>query len=329
MESITNLTSSNKNDILDPLSIIIKMFIYAFKPVGTKISIGHNKLYIQENTYIQGAWRRWNGDTKNDINILLCPILYACIHYLKNKENYEVFEPIFKVALDGLTTMKQTYAGTPIIYNIEHIVNIINLFLDNPDNNILDTEVGLRFPTYKKLVSNSILAYSDENNRKSFFSQAAQLESLVAKNPRAWNKFINNNVATRIISSKVYLLFKNLGANSKALSQSLRQMPPQSPLWALLEPALEFGLYQFGLYLENPSAYSLETPENKIIRQLNARINEIMADPKIRDKRKYFIDNYGSYLKILGSMEKNELLSKFPVMSYDRFLNIGRNIGQK
>ena len=27
-------------------------------------------------------------------------------------------------------------------------------FLDNPDNNILDTEVGLRFPTYKKLVSN-------------------------------------------------------------------------------------------------------------------------------------------------------------------------------
>ena len=27
-------------------------------------------------------------------------------------------------------------------------------FLDNPDNNVLDAEVGLRFPTYKKLVSN-------------------------------------------------------------------------------------------------------------------------------------------------------------------------------
>lgn len=27
-------------------------------------------------------------------------------------------------------------------------------FLDNPDNNVLDSEVGLRFPTYKKLVSN-------------------------------------------------------------------------------------------------------------------------------------------------------------------------------
>jgi hypothetical protein len=129
MDSITNLTSNNKNDILDPLSIIIKMFIYAFKPVGTKISIGYNKLCIQENTYIQGAWRKWNGDTKNDINILLCPILYACIHYLKNETNFKTFAPIFKTALEGLTNMKQTYSGTAIIYNIEHIVNIINLFL--------------------------------------------------------------------------------------------------------------------------------------------------------------------------------------------------------
>ena len=166
-------------------------------------------------------------------------------------------------------------------------------------------------------------------SRAAFFSKAAQLESLVESNPKAWNKFINSTFATRMISTKIYNVFKNIGTGSKALSQSLRQMPPQSPLWALLEPALEFGLYQFGLYLENPSAYSLETPEKLIIRQLNARINEIMADPKIRDKRGYFVKNYGSYLKILGSMEKNELLSKFPVMGFDNFMNIGRNIGQK
>ena len=134
MDSITNLTSNNKNDILDPLSIIIKIFIYAFKPVGTKISIGHNKLCIQENTYVQGVWRKWNGDTKNDINILLCPILYACTQYLKRDET-KIFQPIFKTALEGLINMKQTYSGTAIIYNIEHIVNIINLFLENDKRN--------------------------------------------------------------------------------------------------------------------------------------------------------------------------------------------------
>ena len=137
MESIANLaSSSNKNDILDPLSVVIKLFIYSFKPVGTKISIGYNKLSIQENTYVQGVWRRLNGDTKNDVNILLCPILYACENYLKRKSNKEddaVFLAIFKITLDGLVNMKQTYAGTPIVYNIEHIVNIINLFIDNKE----------------------------------------------------------------------------------------------------------------------------------------------------------------------------------------------------
>jgi hypothetical protein len=147
MESIANLASaSSKNDILDPLSVVVKLFIYSFKPIGTKISVGNNKLSIQENTYAQGVWRRLNGDTKNDVNILLCPILYACVHYLKcasskekdkkdkkdkeGKEEEVMFLTIFKITLDGLVNMKQTYAGTPIVYNIEHIVNIINLFID-------------------------------------------------------------------------------------------------------------------------------------------------------------------------------------------------------
>lgn len=152
MESIANLTYSSKNDILDPLSIIIKLFIYSMKPVGSKISIGNNRLYIQENTYIQGVWRKWNGDTKNDINILLCPILYACIHYLNQPGNREVFTPIFKQAQDGLVNMKQTYAGTPIVYNIEHIANILNMFLDNTEEVNLheaNSIVNIDTPMYK------------------------------------------------------------------------------------------------------------------------------------------------------------------------------------
>ncbi len=124
-------------------------------------------------------------------------------------------------------------------------------------------------------------------------------------------------------------ILKNLGTGSKSLSESLRGVNFNSPYWQLLEPALEFGLYQFGLYLENPSAYTLETPEQKTIKDLNAKINEIIANPKITDKRGYFIKNYGSYLKTLGSMEQNELLGKFPVMNFGSFMNIGKNIGQK
>ena len=64
------LKSSSKNDTLDPLSVIIKLFIYAHKSVGTKLSIGSNKIIIQEPGIFQGTVRKLCGDQKNDINII-------------------------------------------------------------------------------------------------------------------------------------------------------------------------------------------------------------------------------------------------------------------
>jgi hypothetical protein len=143
---INNITSTNKNDILDPLSIIVKLFIYYHKPLGTKISIGNNRIYIQDSTYIQGLIRRYNGDSKNDINILLCPILYACITYLADTNIRELYLPIFEISLQALTNMKQTYANTPIIYNIEHIINVIQMYVDQEKpktNNIINQDTPL------------------------------------------------------------------------------------------------------------------------------------------------------------------------------------------
>ena len=69
--------------------------------------------------------------------------------------------------------------------------------------------------------------------------------------------------------------------------------------------------------------------KEKTIKDLSAKVNEILVDNKIGDKRGYFLSNYGSYLKTLGSMERNELLSKFPIMGFNQFQNVGRNIGQR
>ena len=194
-------------------------------------------------------------------------------------------------------------------------------------NNIKDSKWQSQ---YLKQVNNALSVYDvTGKSLQVFFNQAAQIEALAEKNPRAWNKFINSNFAMRIISNKLYYLFKGLGTGSKSLSQSIKGLNMNSPLWALLEPALEFGLYQFGLFLENPKAFNLETPEQTRIKDLNARINEILADNKITDKRGYFIKNYGSTLKTLGTMERNELLGKLSVMGFGNFMGIGRNIGQK
>lgn len=164
-------------------------------------------------------------------------------------------------------------------------------------------------------------------NLSSFLSKARQLESLAENNPKTWSRFINFPMVSKMIPKNLSGIFKNIGTGSKSLSESLRGVNFNSPYWQLLEPALEFGLYQFGLYLENPSAY--KTPEQRTIIYLKAVIDSIKSNKDIKNKRAYFIKNYGSSLKTLGSMERNDLLDNFNTRSFDEWMEIAKNLGVK
>jgi hypothetical protein len=99
---------------------------------------------IHDITYLQGIWRRYNGDSKNDINILVCPILYACVHYLTSEDVRDDYLPIFESALEALSNLKQTYANTAIIYNIEHLINIIQSHIGkDASSGIVNTDTPL------------------------------------------------------------------------------------------------------------------------------------------------------------------------------------------
>jgi len=128
-----------KNDTLDPLSVIIKLFIYAHKPVGTKLSIGHNKINIQEPGMFQGTVRKLYGDKKNDVNIIFFPIIFACQSYLGNKKFRARFIRVFDIVVGSFDNLKETYQGNEIIYNIAQLKSIAQNFIDNDafDPNIL------------------------------------------------------------------------------------------------------------------------------------------------------------------------------------------------
>lgn len=134
MDLIRNFIYPNKNDLLDPLTVIIKLFLYSYKSKGTKLSIYNNKLIIQENTIYQGTLRTIYGDTKNDLNIIQFPIIFACSHYLSsiNKKKYLC---IFEKAINSFDKLKETYNGNEILYSIDQIKNIIESFIKNDDFN--------------------------------------------------------------------------------------------------------------------------------------------------------------------------------------------------
>jgi hypothetical protein len=127
------LYARKKNDTLDPLSVIIKLYIYSYKDPDAKLAIGNNKLLIQDSGIFQGAVRLIKHDNKNDIPILTMPILYACNTYINDNEyNYRL---LFTKVLNSLDKLKLTYKGNEITYNIDTLEEYINSFLNKNINN--------------------------------------------------------------------------------------------------------------------------------------------------------------------------------------------------
>ena len=141
MEIIKDILSKSKNDKLDPLSVVVKMFIYSYKPIGTKLSIHNNRINIQDVGFFQGTVRTLYGDSKNDINIIFFPIIFACKYYLSNNPNSQPnngligkkFNTLFEKISDAFDKLKETYQSNEIMYNIDQLKNIVNSFLTNND----------------------------------------------------------------------------------------------------------------------------------------------------------------------------------------------------
>lgn len=137
MLNIKQIIYPAKNNMLEPLTVIIKLFIFSYYNEGSKLSILNNKLIIQENNYLQSTYRIINGDTKNDINILLFPIIYASqLYLLHNTQTKIFFEKIFKRVNLSFDKLYDTYKGEEIANNINNLRSIISSFLENDENKI-------------------------------------------------------------------------------------------------------------------------------------------------------------------------------------------------
>lgn len=132
MDIIKNFFYPNKNDILDPLSLVIKLYIYSFKPPRTKISILNNKIEFQEDGIFQSTVRTIKRDTKNDLINMLLPLTYACETYLVIKER-TLYIKIFDKIIISLDKLNRVYESNEITQNIEQLKNIISKFVADKD----------------------------------------------------------------------------------------------------------------------------------------------------------------------------------------------------
>jgi len=103
--------------ILDPLSVIIKLAILGNKPVGTKISIQQNVVFLQEPGPFQSFCRLIFKSNKTDLQYMYNPIQLAYQTFLTKEYTQKTprIASLFKCAQTGIKKLIETYKSSPII----------------------------------------------------------------------------------------------------------------------------------------------------------------------------------------------------------------------
>jgi len=140
MEIPDNKTVDLQLYILDPLSVIIKLAILSNKPIGTKICISKNIIFLQEPGPFQALCRYIFSTNKTDIQYIYNPIQLACQQYLSKDavlKNPKLKE-LFKCAQNGLLRLCETYKSCSII---RLCINYYATLIDNHLKEIYNDEL--------------------------------------------------------------------------------------------------------------------------------------------------------------------------------------------
>ena len=144
MEIPDNKTVDLQLYILDPLSVIIKLAILSNKPIGTKICISKNIIFLQEPGPFQAFCRYIFSTNKTDIQYLYNPIEIACKNYLVDIDEdanailNQQFTNLFKCAQNGLLKLIETYKHCSVMrICLNYYVSLISNYLEEKNNETL------------------------------------------------------------------------------------------------------------------------------------------------------------------------------------------------
>lgn len=129
--------------ILEPLQSMIQLALLSICPVGTKLRIQENILYLQSPTIIQPFSRWYHSDKKDDLYFLYSVIkrFIKWYHPVNNKNSpvsQELYQLIITMSIEGLNNLFKTYSTSDTNAVIHVIQMYKNLLEFNNDKILLD-----------------------------------------------------------------------------------------------------------------------------------------------------------------------------------------------
>jgi hypothetical protein len=116
---------NDPNQILEPLSTVLKLSLISFEEEGIKIAVSNNSVFIQKPTLLQGTIRSVYGNNREEIHYLLKPII-RCVEMYPSNNNLNI-RYIYDLAIDGLKKLKRSYGNqsSNVCYTIDLYITIL------------------------------------------------------------------------------------------------------------------------------------------------------------------------------------------------------------
>lgn len=201
--------------ILDPLSVMLRLSLLTFKPSGTKISIHEHAIRYNVPGPLQGTTRWFRGDKRSDLHNLRNPIQKATEWFDTNENEY--LKQIFVFSKHGLKQLSQVYSSEEsntsamVCHCINHYIQLVDRTL----NQKLVTESYVQAKNksreedgYKKLrntwnekemkiVADLLqLAVTQREKNEEYEGYVRSIETLLDEKDKLTAKIINNFIKT-------------------------------------------------------------------------------------------------------------------------------------
>ena len=178
--------------ILEPLSVIINLAIISFKKNKTKIAIYNNKIYIQEPSIWQGPVRYAYGNNREEISLLLKPIMRAIELY--PSDSNIMLEYIYKCAVEGLKKLKLSYDKST-----STLCHSLDLYISILESNLEGQSLSIHTYDQSKNLSELNLSTQTRVNLQNIFSNIWDENDIILlhsmlKSAEKANEISSNNI---------------------------------------------------------------------------------------------------------------------------------------
>jgi hypothetical protein len=173
--------------ILEPLQAMTQIAMLSYCPIGTKLTIYDNILFIQQPGISQSVIRYFNDDSKEDLYYLMNVFRRFFGYYLFMTENpklNKLHELLINNAIKGIENLLKTYTNSDKV-NVLHTLQMYKVVLGNPDF-FKTNKMGVDDVNIDKIFNEISNIYEPEE-----YSIIYNLLVLLEKNPANYQEYIS------------------------------------------------------------------------------------------------------------------------------------------